>query len=75
MSRIAEPIYAATSAHRLACEARELLRWPLDTRRAYPADIERLRGKPAAEALRNAVKTQHAAAQNAKRNPTKGSAA
>lgn len=75
MSRIAEPIYAATSAHRLACEARELLRWPLDARRAYLADIERLRGKPAAEALREALKTEHTAAQNAKHSHTKGPAA
>lgn len=60
MSRIAEPIYAATSAHRLACEARELLRWPLETRRAYLADVERVRGKPAADQLREALKVEHA---------------
>lgn len=66
MSRLAEPIYAATSAHRLACEARELLRWSLDARRAYLADIERIRGNAAAAALRAALKTQHAAAQKAK---------
>lgn len=72
MSRIAEPIYAATSAHRLACEARELLRWPLDARRAYLADIERIRGHDAAEALREALKTQHAAAQEARREIKQG---
>ncbi len=67
MSRLYEPIYAATSAHRLACEARELLRWPLDSRRAYLADIERIRGKGAADALRAELKAKHAAAQQAKR--------
>lgn len=51
----------------MACEARELLRWALDTRRAYLADVERIRGKDAADALRAELKAQHAAAQQAKR--------
>lgn len=59
----------------MACEARELLRWSLDARRAYLADIERIRGKAASEALRAALKTEHAAAQNAKHSHTKGPAA
>ena len=66
MSRIAEPIYAIHAAHRLACEARELLRWPLEVRRAYLDDIERLRGKAAAEALRDAVVAQHAERRGAR---------
>lgn len=66
MSRLSEPIYAATSAQRLACEARDLLRWPLDSRRAYLVDVERIRGKDAADALRAELKTQHAAAQQEK---------
>jgi len=71
MSRIADPLYAATSAHRLACEARELLRWPLETRRDYLADIERLRGNLAASQLREALKVEHAL-QNTRNQRRKG---
>ena len=73
MSRIAEHIYAATSAHRLACEARELLRWPLETRRDYLTDIERLRGKLATDQLREALKVEHAL-KNTSKQRRKGDA-
>lgn len=71
VSRLSGAIYAATSAHRLACEARELLRWPLETRRAYLADVERLRGKLATDQLREALRVEHAL-QNSSQQRRKG---
>ena len=49
-----------TEAHRRACEAREVLLWPLEQRREYLRDVERIRGKDAAYDLRAEVLAQHA---------------
>lgn len=48
----------SSEAHRLACEARHLLTWPLSQRQAYLADIPKIRGESAAQALREAVRAE-----------------
>ena len=55
---IADQAYAATEPHRRACEARELMRWPLAERRKYLADIRKTRGDAAADALQEELTTQ-----------------
>ena len=62
----------AVEAHRRACEAREVLRWPLEQRREYLAAVERQRGKVAADILRAEIKAQHAARQKAAREIKQG---
>lgn len=42
--------------HRLACEAREVAKRPLWQRRAYLDEVQKSRGKTAADALRAALK-------------------
>ncbi|WP_288094389.1 hypothetical protein [Thiomonas sp.] len=54
----AEQVYARTEPHRRACEAREVLRWPLPARRIYLADVRRLRGDAAADALQDEITRQ-----------------
>lgn len=61
-----------TEAHRRACEAREVLRWPLERRREYLTAVERQRGKVAADILRAEVKVQHAARQKTAREIKQG---
>lgn len=63
---IAEQVYAATEPHRLACEARHVLRLPLAERRAYLAEVERARGPEGAQVLRQAVTEQWRAARQAR---------
>lgn len=48
----------SSEAYRLACEARHLLTWPLTQRQAYLADIPKIRGESAAQALRDAVRAE-----------------
>lgn len=55
---IAENVYVATEPHRRACEAREILRWPLIERRAYLAAVRKTRGDASADALQEAVVQQ-----------------
>ena len=66
------PTPEAVEAHRRACEAREVLRWPLERRRAYLDAVERQRGKVAADILRAEIKVQHAARQKARREIKQG---
>lgn len=47
-----------TEEWRRECEARLVLSWPLARRRAYIADIERIRGPKAAETLRADIEAQ-----------------
>ena len=48
-----------TRAHMLACEARRVCRIPTREERAgYLADVEKFRGKDAADALRTAVRKE-----------------
>ena len=54
----AEDIYAATEPHRRACEAREILRWPLAERRAYLASVRKARGDTATDALQAEITQQ-----------------
>ena len=51
---------ALTEAHRLACEARQVLAWPLDKRRDYLARVAEKRGADACEYLKAAIKQQWA---------------
>lgn len=62
----------AVESHRRACEAREVLRWPLEQRRDYLTAVERQRGKIAADILRAEIKAQHAARQKLKREIKNG---
>jgi hypothetical protein len=43
---------------RMACEAREVLRKPLEARREYLDGVESARGKNAADGLKAAIKTE-----------------
>ena len=44
-----------TEAHRMACEVRLLLSWPVEDLRAYLADLPKWRGEAATKALRAAL--------------------
>lgn len=49
---------ALTEAHRLACEVRLVLSWPLDKRRAYLADVQRHRGDAGVQYLKDAIQAE-----------------
>jgi hypothetical protein len=66
MAARAETRPTYTEDYRRACEARLVLSWPLAKRRAYLADIERIRGAAAADALRTEMQVQHSAAKSAR---------
>jgi hypothetical protein len=44
--------------HRLECEAREVLKKPLEQRQEYLKDVDEKRGKRAGEELRAAIKVE-----------------
>lgn len=54
----ADTQYTYTEEWRRECEARLVLSWPPERRRAYLADIERIRGAKAAKTLREDVNEQ-----------------
>ncbi len=64
--RLSTAVYAATEPHRLACEAREVLRWPLQQRRDYLQAVHAKRGPAAAEALRAELRAQYAQREQAR---------
>lgn len=54
----ADTQYTYTEEWRRECEARLVLSWPPERRRAYLADIDRIRGAKAAKTLREDVNAQ-----------------
>lgn len=45
----------SSEEHRMACEVRLLLSWPLKQRQEYLADLPKWRGEAATQALRAAI--------------------
>lgn len=50
--------YTYTEEWRRICEARTVLRWPLEKRRAHIAAVEKIRGSAAAEQLKKDIITE-----------------
>ena len=61
-------LFRSTEEWRRICEAREVLSWPLEKRRRYLIDVEKMRGPKATAQLKDDMTNEFERIKNERRN-------